>query len=114
VVLSPEDLGGEESAIKEIADACPLLVVTDGAHGARVYTDGRMRLIPAPAVVEVDPTGAGDVFAAAFFAALDRGAETMHAARFATLIATQSVTRRGLSGIPTRQEIHAADKAASG
>ena len=112
VVLSLEDVAGDESALGDIADACPLLVVTDGAHGARVYADGRMRMVPAPAVVETDPTGAGDVFAAAFFAALDRGAETLHAARFAALIATQSVTRRGLSGIPTRQEVQAADKAA--
>lgn len=112
VVLSLEDVAGDESALKDIADACPLLVVTDGAHGARVYAEGRMKMVPAPAVVAADPTGAGDVFAAAFFAALDRGAETLHAARFATLIATQSVTRRGLSGIPTRQEVQAADKAA--
>ena len=112
VVISLEDLAGEEGAIKDIADACPLLVVTDGAHGARVYAEGRMKMVPAPAVVGSDPTGAGDIFAAAFFAALDRGGETMHAARFATLIATQSVTRRGLSGIPTRQEIRAADEAA--
>jgi hypothetical protein len=36
----------------------------------------------------------------------------MRAARFATLIATQSTTRRGLSGIPTRAEIRSADEAA--
>jgi len=111
VVISLEDVAGEEAALKDIADACPLLVVTDGAHGARVYAEGHMRMVAAPAVVASDPTGAGDVFAAAFFAALDRGGETLQAARFATLIATQSVTRRGLSGIPTRQEIRAADEA---
>lgn len=112
VVLSTEDVGGDEAAVKDIADACPLLVVTDGAHGARVYFEGRMRMVPAPAVVASDPTGAGDVFAAAFFAALGEGGETLQAARFATAIATQSVTRRGLAGIPTRQEIRAASEAA--
>lgn len=112
VVISLEDVAGEETALKEIADSCPLLVVTDGAHGARVYFEGRMRMVPAPAVVASDLTGAGDIFAAAFFAALDQGGETLQAARFATLIATRSVTRRGLSGIPTRPEIRAASEAA--
>lgn len=112
VVLSLEDVGGEEEAIKGIAEACPLLVVTDGAHGARVYFEGRMRMVPAPAVIPVDPTGAGDIFAAAFFAALDQGGETLQAARFATAAATHSVTRRGLAGVPTRQEIRAASEAA--
>ena len=112
VVLSVEDVGGDEAAIREIAEVCPLLVVTDGSHGARVHYEGRMRMIPAPAVVAIDPTGAGDIFAAAFFAALGEGGETLQAARFATAIATQSVTRRGLAGVPTRQEIHAASEAA--
>ncbi len=71
-MLSVEDVGGDETAITEIAEVCPLLVVTDGAHGARVHYEGRMRMIPAPAVVAIDPTGAGDIFAAAFFAALGR------------------------------------------
>jgi sugar/nucleoside kinase (ribokinase family) len=113
VVISLEDVAGEESAIKDIADACPLLVVTDGAHGARVYSEGRMKMVPAPAVVASDPTGAGDIFAAAFFAALDRGGDTLRAARFATLIATQSATRRGLTGVPSRREVRAADEAAA-
>jgi sugar/nucleoside kinase (ribokinase family) len=112
VVISVEDVVGEETAIKEIADACPLLVVTDGMHGARVYFEGRMRMVPAPAVIASDPTGAGDIFAAAFFAALGEGGETLQAARFATAIATRSVTRRGLAGIPTREEIRAASEAA--
>ena len=69
VVLSVEDGGGDEAAIREIAEVCPRLVVPDGSHGARVHYEGRMRMIPAPAVGAVDPTGAGEISAARFVAA---------------------------------------------
>jgi len=49
--IDEEQLQVCDSTIKEIADACPLLVVTDGMHGARVYFEGRMRMVPAPAVI---------------------------------------------------------------
>ena len=107
VVLSLEDVGNDETAIKGIAEACPVLVVTDGAHGARLYVEGRMRMVPAPAVAVSDPTGAGDIFAAAFFTAHAESGDPLQAARFATAIATRSVTRRGLASVPTRQEIQA-------
>jgi sugar/nucleoside kinase (ribokinase family) len=54
---------------------------------------------------EVDATGAGDIFAAAFFIRLFSTRDPWEAARFATLIASHSVTRMGLNGIPTPQEI---------
>jgi sugar/nucleoside kinase (ribokinase family) len=53
----------------------------------------------------VDATGAGDIFAAAFFVRLNQTRDPWEAARFATCLAAQSVTRVGLNGIPTREEI---------
>jgi sugar/nucleoside kinase (ribokinase family) len=53
----------------------------------------------------VDATGAGDIFAAAFFARLHQTRDPWEAARFATNLASHSVTRVGLSGIPTREEV---------
>jgi sugar/nucleoside kinase (ribokinase family) len=53
----------------------------------------------------VDATGAGDVFAAAFFIRLQATRDPWEAARFATSIASRSITRPGLEGIPTRAEI---------
>jgi sugar/nucleoside kinase (ribokinase family) len=55
----------------------------------------------------VDATGAGDIFAAAFFIRLFKTRDPWEAARFATLIASRSVTRIGLNGIPTQSEIEA-------
>jgi sugar/nucleoside kinase (ribokinase family) len=53
----------------------------------------------------VDATGAGDVFAAAFFARLFRTRDPWEATRFATLLATCSIARVGLEGIATPREV---------
>jgi len=59
-------------------------------------------------VAVTDPTGAGDIFAAAFFTAHAESGDPLQAARLATAVAARSVTRRGLASVPTRQEIQAA------
>src|ERR671922_101647 len=53
----------------------------------------------------VDAPGAGDIFAAAFFIRLLKTRDPWEATRFATLLATCSVTRIGLDGIATPREI---------
>jgi sugar/nucleoside kinase (ribokinase family) len=75
--------------------------------GARIYWNGDVRRFRAPQVQAVDETGAGDVYAAAFFARLLTTRDPWEAARFATQLASISVTRPGLEGIPTPEEIEA-------
>jgi sugar/nucleoside kinase (ribokinase family) len=53
----------------------------------------------------VDPTGAGDVFAAAFFINLFETNDAWASARFANQVAALSITRIGLAGIPTAEEV---------
>lgn len=106
-ILSIEDLGGNEDRIDELAANCRVLVVTEGANGAVLYWNGDVRRFRAPEVDEVDATGAGDVFAAAFFARLFTTRDPWEAARFATALGAISVTRPGLAGIPTPEEIEA-------
>src|SRR5687767_6600412 len=105
VVLSREDVGGNEEVIENFAHHTRVLVVTEGASGAVLYWHGDRRRFRAPEVKEIDATGAGDVFAAAFFTRLFKTRDPWEATRFATLIATRSVTRVGLDGIPTSREI---------
>ncbi|GAB4498767.1 MAG: PfkB family carbohydrate kinase [Anaerolineales bacterium] len=104
-VMSVEDVQGDEHRIEEMASACPVLVVTEGAAGARLYWNGDVRRFRAPEMPEVDATGAGDIFAAAFFIRYDQTRDPWEAARFATLLAANSVTRRGLLGAPTPEEV---------
>jgi len=105
-VMSVEDVAGDEERIEEMAGYCRVLAVTENIHGARLYWNGDVRHYPAPDVPEVDATGAGDVFAAAFFFRLYTTRDPWEAARFATQVATFSVSRPGLDGIPTAEEIH--------
>jgi sugar/nucleoside kinase (ribokinase family) len=104
-VLSIEDVAGDEEQIEAMANACRVLAVTEGAAGARLYWNGDLRRFRALPVKEVDPTGAGDIFAAAFFWRFSVTRDPWAAARFATHLASYSVTRRGLDGIPNQKEI---------
>jgi len=105
VVLSLEDVGGDEELIETMASATRVLAVTEGPSGARLYWNGDLRRFHAPDREEVDATGAGDIFAAAFFWRLYVTRDPWEAARFATQLASFSVLRPGLEGIPTTGEI---------
>jgi sugar/nucleoside kinase (ribokinase family) len=104
-VISLEDVDGNEERIEEMAVTCRVLAVTEGANGARVYWNGDVRRFHPPAVNEVDPTGSGDIFAAAFFCRLYATRDPWESARFATYLASLSVSRPGLDGIPTPAEV---------
>ena len=104
-IISVDDVEGDESRIEEMAAYCRTLVVTDNREGSRIFWNGDVRRFRPPDVQEVDPTGAGDIYAAAFFARLYSTRDPWEAARFATQLAALSVTRRGLQGIPTQDEI---------
>jgi sugar/nucleoside kinase (ribokinase family) len=105
VVMSREDVNGDDELIEHMAHQTRILAVTEAAAGAVLYWNGDRRRFRAPRVPEVDATGAGDVFAAAFFVRLFNTRDPWEAARFATLVASRSITRVGLDGIPTAREI---------
>jgi sugar/nucleoside kinase (ribokinase family) len=106
-VISIEDVRGNESIVEEMASSIRVLAVTEGANGARLYWNGDLRRFRPPKMVEVDPVGAGDIFAAAFFVRLSTTRDPWEAARFATNLAAFSVQRVGLDGIPRPEEIQA-------
>jgi sugar/nucleoside kinase (ribokinase family) len=108
VVISMEDLAGDIRAAQEMADRCEILAVTDASRGAKVFWSGQGHAVPAPTVEEVDPTGSGDIFAAAFFIRLYQTDDPREAARFANYLAATSVTRQGLASTPTVDEIQGA------
>ena len=104
-VVSIEDIEHDKSRIDEMAAACRVLAVTEGANGTRLYWNGDIRRFRPPDVNEIDATGAGDIFATAFFIRLFTTRDPWEAARFATILAANSVTRVGLDSIPTAEEI---------
>jgi sugar/nucleoside kinase (ribokinase family) len=104
VILSETDVP-DRAMLAHYASCTRLLVVTQGAAGCTVYAQGVVRSFPAAARREVDPTGAGDVFAAAFFYWMQRESDPWQAARFANCVAANSVTRVGLAGTPSTEEV---------
>jgi len=106
-VIGIEDIDGDEVRIDEMAASCRVMVVTEGPQGARLYWHGDVRRFRPSPVEVADPTGAGDVFATAFFTRLYLTRDPWESARFATQLASYSVTRPGVEGVPTPQEIEA-------
>ncbi len=104
-VISTEDVAFDEEKIEEMAASCPIFVVTEGNNGGRIYWNGDVRRFNAPPKQEMDATGAGDIFAAAFFIRYFKTRDAWESARFANLLAAQSVTRPGTAGIPLAEEI---------
>lgn len=93
VILSEEDLLNPVM-LANYRQWSRLLVLTQGRLGCTVYCGGESRQIAAPSVKEVEPTGAGDIFAAAFLIRLfQTDGNPWEAARFANEIAAQSVTQ---------------------
>jgi sugar/nucleoside kinase (ribokinase family) len=105
VVLSREDVLGDDELIESMARQTRLLAVTEGSAGSLLYWNGDRRRFRAPELAELDATGAGDIFATAFFFRLYTTRDPWEAARFATQLAARSVLRRGLDAIPTQPEI---------
>ena len=105
-VISIDDLDGDEGRVEEMAVLCPVLAVTEGKQGVRLYWNNDVRRFRSPEVETVDTTGAGDIFAAAFFVRLFTTRDPWEAARFAIRLASFSVTRAGLAAIPTEGEVN--------
>ena len=93
--LAPEVLFATEAEAKALAVPLESLaqvpVLKLGAAGSQVFG----RTIPAPDVRPVDPTGAGDAFAAAFCSAWLHGATPVEAVEKGVQAASQSVTLAG-------------------
>jgi 1D-myo-inositol 3-kinase len=113
LILSHDDLLPFANGSRTEADAIlnawsqrvPLLVATDGRHGATLYQQGVPTSFPAYPAHEVDPTGAGDVFAASFLAHLYQHGDSAQATNFANCAASFSVEQPGISGIPTPEQV---------
>lgn len=105
LILSEEDVGGDWDEIEVLARQAKIMVVTSGWQGATVFHQGEVRHFPARSVVEVDPTGAGDIFAAAYLIRLEETGDPWESARFANCVASFSVEKEGIAGIPTPEQI---------
>jgi sugar/nucleoside kinase (ribokinase family) len=105
VVLSREDVGEDAGTIATLMDVCKLLIITSGPGEILISADGVTDTLPVPGAAVTDTTGAGDIFAAAFFVKLQEWGDPSRAASFAAQVGSLSVGRRALEGPPTPEEI---------
>jgi sugar/nucleoside kinase (ribokinase family) len=107
LIVSDEDLAGEAGALRGQLSLAPIAVVTEGARGATLRFQGRPLRYPALETQAADPTGAGDVFAAAFLVRLEETGDPEQAVRFANAAASLSIKETGIASAPRRAEIEA-------
>jgi 1D-myo-inositol 3-kinase len=108
LVLSAEDVQGQEDAFLRWRDHVPLVILTAGAAGALLYVSGERYAVPARAARVVDPTGAGDVFAATFLIRYQEEGDPWRAAEAAACAAALAVEGDGWSTVPDRAGLEAA------
>lgn len=107
IVLSEEDVAGDLDEPRRWSSHTPV-IVTLAERGSLVIADGTERMVPAfHADRVVDPTGAGDAFAAGLAIALAEGRVLLDAVRFAHAVASFAVEAVGTDGLATRERVEA-------
>ena len=106
--ISEEDIQENKSVLnlyKDFIKQGGIIIVTQGSKGAIAYR--RQKLISSKAypTKAIDPTGAGDIFAASFAIAWRETASLEKSLRFANVAASFIIEGIGVSNMPTRPQI---------
>jgi sugar/nucleoside kinase (ribokinase family) len=108
VFLSREDVAGQEARVVELYQRIPMGLVTADRDGALLFVNGERYEVHARRAVEVDATGAGDVFAAAFLVHYQRDGDPWEAAAAAACAGSLAVEGEGWTSLPDRAGLEAA------
>ncbi len=83
-----------------------VVVLKRGPSGCLIFKKGKRLDVPGFMVEEIDPTGAGDCFSAAFIAGIEAGWPLEQVGHFANAAGALAVTRLGpMEGAPTFQQV---------
>lgn len=96
-------------SLEQLAKQVKALVVTKGAQGAEIYTNGKNIMIPAvKAEKMVDPTGCGDAFRGGLLYGLENNLDWESTGRLASLMGSIKIAHQGPQNHQlTRAEIFA-------
>ncbi len=106
LILSVEDIAAYPEDLEKYIQWTQIVVLTKGKRGATLYENGEVLESAAYPVNEVDPTGAGDVFAAAFLIKYQETHSSPEALNFAHCVASFAVEGKGTTRIPTLDEVY--------
>jgi len=108
--LSEEDLAlAAPDLLDRLRASINFVALTRGDDGARVYCDGGIAEIGVYPTTAIDPTGAGDAFAAACLFALAAGEDPLDAARLGA--AAASIVVEGIAGSQLHRGSEARERA---
>jgi sugar/nucleoside kinase (ribokinase family) len=94
-VLGDDEAAGQPDLALSLAAAVPLVAFTHGERGCELLSAAGPRRVGVYPARELDPTGAGDVFAAAMLLGLARGEDAAEAARLGAAAASVVVEGHG-------------------
>jgi sugar/nucleoside kinase (ribokinase family) len=103
--LSEQDLPDAETGARDLLGHVPMVALTRGWKGLTLLTRQGELEVPSLPRAESDPTGAGDVFAAAFLVRYHESGDPLDAAAFAACAASCAVEGVGASSLGDREEV---------
>lgn len=104
IFFSDADIEDLETTLPEIIKNVKMVVMTKGAHGVSIFQQNNTFEFPSFPINEVDPTGAGDIFATAFLLHFYQTKNIALSAAFAHAAASLVVEEIGPK-IPTKAQI---------
>ena len=105
LVLSELDMDNPYDFAEDIVALGPIVIVTQSDRGAELFVGHERIHVPAFKIKEIEPTGAGDVFAAAFLVRYEECGDPVDAAKFACCAASFVCEQEGTKGIPTLSQV---------
>jgi 1D-myo-inositol 3-kinase len=103
--LSEHDLPDADARARELIAHVPMVALTRGWRGLTLLTRDGAHEVPSLPRPEVDPTGAGDVFAAGFLVRYHETGDPLEAAAFGACAASCAVEGVGTSTLGDRAEV---------
>lgn len=97
--LSDEDMGPHDGLLQQLHDVVPIVVLTKGMYGSQVFAGDHTIETQAVRTRVVDPTGAGDAYAAGFLVSYCRGEPLEVAAKAGVRAASAVISARGWSAV---------------
>lgn len=103
--LSELDVPRADERARELLASVPIVALTRGWRGLTLFTREGAHEVPTLPRAEVDPTGAGDVFAAAFLVRYHETGDALEAAGFGACAASCAVEGVGVTALGDRDEV---------
>ena len=105
MIFSDEDIAAFPEVLEEYKSLMKIVIITRGDGGSILYWDDKEFSFPAFKTEEKDPTGAGDVFAAAFLVKYYQTGDPIESSCFANCAASFAVEEKGTLGIPNLNRV---------